>query len=53
MPTQEAFSKTVGTSRETVIRTLKRLTELGIIKKTPGRNVYINDQNKLEIMALS
>ncbi|MGY9016021.1 MAG: helix-turn-helix domain-containing protein, partial [Rhodospirillales bacterium] len=52
MPTQEVFSKTVGTSRETVIRTMKRLTELGIIKKISGRNIYINDQNKLENMAL-
>lgn len=53
MPTQEVFSKTVGTSRETVIRTMKRLTELGIIKKISGRNIYINDQNKLENMALA
>ena len=52
MPTQEVFSKTVGTSRETVIRTMKRLTELGIIKKISGRNIYINDRNKLENMAL-
>jgi CRP/FNR family cyclic AMP-dependent transcriptional regulator len=52
MPTQEVLSKTVGTSRETVIRTMKRLTELGIIKKISGRNIYINDRNKLENMAL-
>ncbi len=53
MPTQETFSKTVGTSRETVIRTFKRLTERGIIKKIAGRKIYINDRNKLEAMALS
>jgi CRP-like cAMP-binding protein len=53
MPTQEAFSITVGTSRETVVRTLKKLIERGIIKKISNRKLYINDRNKLEDIAIS
>jgi len=53
IPTQEEFAKNTGTSRESVIRTFKKLSESGIIMRSQGRKVYIHDKDKLEIMALS
>lgn len=53
IPTQEVFAENSGTSRESVIRAFKKLTDQGVIKRLPNRTVYINDKYKLELMALS
>jgi len=41
IPTQEVFAESLGISRETVIRTFKKLTEQGAIKRIAGRKMII------------
>lgn len=52
IPTQEKFAENVGVSRETVIRTFKKLTKKGVIKRVAGRKVFIIQPEVLEDISL-
>jgi CRP/FNR family cyclic AMP-dependent transcriptional regulator len=53
IPTQESFAENLGVSRETVIRTFRKLTKQGIIKRVAGKKVFIYQLKTLENLSLS
>jgi len=52
MPTQSEIAARAGTTRETVARVISQLTQDEIIQRK-GRTLYINDRERLQMIAVS